>query len=155
MRRWLFSTVEEFPLMDAIRAFEPEYNLYCFFRDLPEIRRKTFTVRSIKHAFKHAGVWPVDFKQVEKKLKEYGKKTKIICTVAIAIFTDIFLYSVVIPILPFALVVKVGVKEEDVQRWTSIFLSVYGAALAIESPICGWFADRSTSRRMPLLLGLL
>jgi MFS family permease len=47
------------------------------------------------------------------------------------------------------------VKEEDVQKWTSIFLSVYGAALAIGSPVFGWFADRSSSRRAPLLLGLL
>ena len=60
-----------------------------------------------------------------------------------------------IPILPFALIVKVGVEENDVQRWTSIFLSVYGAALAIGSPICGWIADRSISRRLPFLFGLL
>lgn len=59
------------------------------------------------------------------------------------------------PVLPFALTVRARVKEEDVQRWTSIFLSVYGAALAVGSPLFGWFADRSTSRRIPLLLGLL
>jgi MFS family permease len=50
---------------------------------------------------------------------------------------------------------RAGVKEEDLQRWTSIFLSVYGAALAVGSPIFGWFADKSTSRRVPLLLGLI
>lgn len=61
----------------------------------------------------------------------------------------------VVPVLPFALTVRAGVREEDVQRWTSIFLSVYGAALAVGSPLFGWFADRSTSRRVPLLLGLL
>jgi len=32
---------------------------------------------------------------------------------------------------------------------------VYGAALAVGSPIFGWFADRSSSRRVPLLLGLV
>ncbi|KAG4443199.1 hypothetical protein IFR05_001341 [Cadophora sp. M221] len=88
-------------------------------------------------------------------LKIRSSKTFITCTVAIAVFTDIFLYSVVVPVLPFALTVRAGVKEEDVQRWTSIFLSVYGAALAVGSPLFGWFADRSTSRRIPLLLGLL
>jgi MFS family permease len=61
----------------------------------------------------------------------------------------------VVPVLPFALTVRAGVKEEDLQRWTSIFLAVYGAALAVGSPIFGWFADKSTSRRIPLLLGLL
>lgn len=59
------------------------------------------------------------------------------------------------PVLPFALTVRAGVKEEDVQKWTSTFLSVYGAALAVGSPLFGWFADRSSSRRAPLLLGLI
>ena len=79
----------------------------------------------------------------------------IITTISIAVFTDIFLYSLVVPVLPFALTGRAGVKEEDLQKWTSIFLSVYGAALAVGSPIFGWFADRSSSRRIPLLLGLL
>jgi MFS family permease len=79
----------------------------------------------------------------------------IITTISIAIFTDIFLYSLVVPVLPFALTGRAGVNEEDLQRWTSIFLSTYGAALAVGSPIFGWFADRSSSRRIPLLLGLL
>ncbi|CZS89272.1 related to vesicular amine transporter [Rhynchosporium agropyri] len=88
-------------------------------------------------------------------LKIRSSKAFITGTIAIAIFTDIFLYSVVVPVLPFALTTRAGVKEEDVQGWTSIFLSVYGAALAVGSPLFGWFADRSTSRRVPLLLGLL
>jgi MFS family permease len=79
----------------------------------------------------------------------------IITTISIAIFTDIFLYSLVVPVLPFALTGRAGVKEEDLQRWTSIFLSTCGATLAVGSPIFGWFADRSSSRRIPLLLGLL
>ena len=83
-----------------------------------------------------------------------SSNTFIITTISMAIFTDIFLYSLVVPVLPFALTARAGVDEADVQRWTSIFLSVYGAALAIGSPIFGWFADRSSSRRVPLLLGL-
>jgi hypothetical protein len=62
--------------MDAIRSFEPEYNLTSLLRNLPEIREKTFTVRTIKHSFQNASIWPVSFKAVKKKLKEYGKKSK-------------------------------------------------------------------------------
>jgi hypothetical protein len=62
--------------MNAIRSYEPEYNVQCFFRDLPGIREKTFTVRTIKHAFQNAGIWPVSFKAVRRKLKEYGKKRR-------------------------------------------------------------------------------
>jgi len=38
-----------------------------------------------------------------------------------------------VPVLPFALTTRAGVEPKDVQKWTSIFLSVYGAALAIGS----------------------
>jgi hypothetical protein len=62
--------------MDAIRSFQPKYNLYSFLRDLPEIREKTFTIRTIKHSFQNSGIWLVSFKAVKKKLKEYGKKKK-------------------------------------------------------------------------------
>ncbi|KAG9235842.1 MFS transporter-like protein [Amylocarpus encephaloides] len=88
-------------------------------------------------------------------LKFRSSKAFITATIAIAVFTDIFLYSVVVPVLPFALTERANVNETDVQKWTSVFLSVYGAALAVGSPIFGWFADRSSSRRAPLLLGLL
>ena len=42
-----------------------------------------------------------------------------------------------------------------VQCWTSVLLGCYAGALLVASPICGWFADRSQSRRLPFVLGLL
>ncbi|KAL9028586.1 MAG: hypothetical protein Q9196_003075 [Gyalolechia fulgens] len=45
--------------------------------------------------------------------------------------------------------------EDDVQHWVSVLLAVYGAALLASAPLCGYLADRSTSRRLPLLIGLL
>jgi hypothetical protein len=54
--------------------YKPEYNICSFFRDFPLLQEKTFTKRTIKHSFKNAGVWPVSFKQVKRKIKEYGKK---------------------------------------------------------------------------------
>jgi MFS family permease len=33
-------------------------------------------------------------------------------------------------------------------------IAVYGGALALFSPFCGWLADRSSSRRLPLVFGL-
>lgn len=45
-------------------------------------------------------------------------------------------------------------KEEDIQKWSSVFLSIFGAALGAGSLIFGYIADKTTSRRMPLLLGL-
>jgi hypothetical protein len=63
-------------LMNAIRSFEAEYLIQSFFRDLPQIREKTFTKSTIKHSFRNSGMWPMSFKQVKRKLKEYGRKSK-------------------------------------------------------------------------------
>ena len=61
---------------DAIRSHEPEYNVQSFFRDLPQIRAKTFTKSTIKSAFKLAGIWPVSFAMVQRKIQEYGKRER-------------------------------------------------------------------------------
>ena len=75
-------------------------------------------------------------------------------TVAFAIFTDIFVYGIIVPVIPFALTERAGIPESDIQYWISILLAIYGAALLVTAPVCGWLADRSSSRRAPLLLGL-
>jgi MFS family permease len=83
-----------------------------------------------------------------------SSKLFILTTICIAVFTDIFLYGVVVPVIPFAIQNRAGVAADSVQSWVSVLLAVYGAALLVSSPICGWYADRSSSRRAPLLFGL-
>ncbi|TVY64188.1 putative MFS-type transporter [Lachnellula suecica] len=84
-----------------------------------------------------------------------SSKWFILTTICTAVFTDIFLYGIIVPVIPFALSSRAGVPEADVQRWVSVLLAVYGAALLVGSPLSGWYADRSSSRRLPLLFGLL
>ncbi|KAF2736523.1 MFS transporter-like protein [Polyplosphaeria fusca] len=79
----------------------------------------------------------------------------IIGTVALATFTDMFLYGVIVPVIPFAMQSRGLVAQDRVQYWVSILIAVYGAALLVFSPFCGWLADRTASRRSPLLVGLL
>ncbi|KAI1423688.1 MFS transporter-like protein [Xylaria sp. FL1777] len=79
----------------------------------------------------------------------------IVATVNLAIFTDVFFYGLIAPVLPFALSTQVGVPEDTVQHWVSILLAVYSAALFVGSPIAGIYADHTSSRRWPLLLGLV
>lgn len=88
-------------------------------------------------------------------LKFRSSKTFITVTVASAIFTDMFVYGIIVPVLPFALTTRAKVQPEKIQTWISIFLAVYGAALLCAAPFCGWIADRTSSRRWPLILGLL
>ncbi|MCJ1309477.1 hypothetical protein MMC25_003137 [Agyrium rufum] len=87
-------------------------------------------------------------------LKIRSAKWFILATICTAVFTDIFLYCIIVPVLPFALTLRAGVPPPDVQHWISILLAVYGAALLALSPTCGWLADKSPSRRMPLIIGL-
>jgi MFS family permease len=79
----------------------------------------------------------------------------IVFVVCLAIFTDILFYGLIVPVLPFSLSAQVGVPEHKVQHWTAILLACYNAALFVGSPVAGWYADRTASRRWPFLLGLL
>lgn len=88
-------------------------------------------------------------------LKFRCSKMFIVCTISLSVFTDIFLYAVVVPVLPFALHDRAGVSQDQTQYWVSILLAVYGAALLVASPICGWVSDRISMRRLPFLFGLI
>ncbi|KAA8571689.1 hypothetical protein MFRU_016g01550 [Monilinia fructicola] len=78
----------------------------------------------------------------------------ILTTVCCAIFTDAFLYGVIVPVLPFSLQERSGVPEEEVQWWTSFIFAVFGAAIIVGSPICGWLADRTADRSVTYFAGL-
>ena len=72
-------------------------------------------------------------------LLNYRTSTAFItATVAFAIFTDIFVYGIIVPVIPFALTERAGIPESDIQYWTSILLAIYGAALLVTAPVCGW-----------------
>jgi hypothetical protein len=55
--------------------------------------------------------------------------------VCIAVFTDVFVYGLVVPVMPFALTIRLGVPEEDVQKWNSILLSILGCAIIIGASV--------------------
>lgn len=78
----------------------------------------------------------------------------IVATVAVGLFTDLFLYGLVVPILPFMLQDRVGLPKEQIQSSTSGLLAAYAAASVVFSPIAGILADRISTRQAPFLLGL-
>ncbi|KAI1746628.1 major facilitator superfamily domain-containing protein [Xylaria castorea] len=82
-------------------------------------------------------------------------KPFLVSVVFVMAFTDIFLYGLIVPVAPLALQNRVGLPPDAVQRWTSILLAVYGASLLVFAPIFGYVADRSSSRRLPLIFGLV
>lgn len=88
-------------------------------------------------------------------LEVRSSKWLIITTVSAAVFTDIFLYGIIVPVLPFALSSRAGVAQDSVQTWISVLLAVYGGALLVGAPISGWAADIMSSRRWSFLFGLV
>jgi hypothetical protein len=51
-------------------------------------------------------------------------------------------YGVVVPVLPFALTERLGVPDEDVQKWNSILLGVLGIAILVGSSMLHWSLGR-------------
>ncbi|KAI0179834.1 MFS transporter-like protein [Hypoxylon sp. FL1284] len=78
----------------------------------------------------------------------------IIATVAIGLFTDLFLYGLVVPVLPFMLRSRLAIPEHQIQTYVSDLLAVYAAASVVSSVPAGWVADRASSRQAPFLSGL-
>ena len=84
-----------------------------------------------------------------------SKPSFIRATVTIYLFTDLFLYSLVVPVLPFLLRDRFSIPEDQVQPYVSELLAVYSAASVLFSIPAGWIADKSGSRKKPLLAGLV
>ncbi|KAI2603131.1 MFS general substrate transporter [Hypoxylon fragiforme] len=78
----------------------------------------------------------------------------IIATVAIGLFTDLFLYGLVVPVLPFMLRNRLAIPEEEIQSYVSNLLAAYAGASVLSSLPAGWIADRTKSRQAPFLSGL-
>ncbi len=78
----------------------------------------------------------------------------ILATIAIGLFTDLFLYGLLVPVLPFMLESRVGLPDSQIQSYTSGLLAAYAGASVLASPIAGVLADRVSTRQAPFLLGL-
>ena len=84
-----------------------------------------------------------------------SSKKFIYVVVNLAAFTDAYVYGLIVPILPYALTRHANVPPADVQKWTGILLGAFGAGLFVASPIAGYWADNTVSRRTPYLTGLI
>ncbi|KIE00332.1 Major facilitator superfamily domain, general substrate transporter, partial [Metarhizium majus ARSEF 297] len=87
-------------------------------------------------------------------LEARSSVTFMLLMVATAVFTDIFPYAVIVPVLPYALEKRAGVRKSKVQFWISVSLTAFGIAVFISAPVWGILADRTKNRRTPMLVGL-
>lgn len=75
--------------------------------------------------------------------------------VTVAMFTDLFLFGLIVPLLPFALQSRLKVPPEKIQSSISFSLSLYSGFSVLFSPVFGYLSDRFQARRNLYLFGLL
>ncbi|KAJ5065259.1 major facilitator superfamily domain-containing protein [Bipolaris maydis] len=80
----------------------------------------------------------------------------VVLTVGTGAFVDLFLYGLIVPVLPFLLKDRIDIPDSQIQSTISYLLAVYAAASCAASPIAGVLADKfAKSRQLPFLLGLM
>lgn len=84
-----------------------------------------------------------------------GSMFVILTTITMAVFSDIFIYAIVVPVVPFAFVQRMGVSPDDVQSKVSIALGIFSAGMIISSFIFGYIADKIKHRQFIMMAGLL
>lgn len=95
-----------------------------------------------------------DYSEKPAGLKWRSNTIFILVTVGVGLFTDLFLYGLIVPVLPFMLLDRVGLPESQIQSHTSGLLAAYAGASVVFSPIAGVLADKVSTRQAPFLLGL-
>jgi MFS family permease len=96
-----------------------------------------------------------DYSKPPIGLKWRSNTLFIISTVGIGLFTDLFLYGIVVPILPFILKDRLSVPHNKIQTYTSALLACYAGASVMFSLPAGIIADKLPARQLPFLLGLV
>lgn len=81
-------------------------------------------------------------------------QTLVLATVALSLFTDFFLYGIVVPVVPVLLRERLAVPEYQIQYFSSVLLASYAAAAILSSVPVGWATDKIGSRQRPFLTGL-
>lgn len=79
----------------------------------------------------------------------------IVTTMAMALFTDTFLYTFIVPILPYMIEVRIGLDPDYTQRMSFALLSQGAFISVIASPFIGHYVDKSGTKRVWLLSSLV
>ncbi|KAK9331219.1 major facilitator superfamily domain-containing protein [Lipomyces starkeyi] len=79
----------------------------------------------------------------------------ILATVSFAVFIDVFLYGVIIPIAPYVVQYRIKVPVEHVQADITYSIVAYAAGLLVSSPIFGYLTDIFQNRRWFMIAGLV
>jgi MFS family permease len=78
-----------------------------------------------------------------------------IFTIAISVFSDLFLYGFVIILLPDLLRRRCEVPEGQIQGTLAVLLALYNGIIVFATPLSGYLADRLSNKRTPFLISLV
>ncbi|KAJ5425175.1 hypothetical protein N7465_000245 [Penicillium sp. CMV-2018d] len=84
-----------------------------------------------------------------------SSKLLVIACISVALFSDTFLYSFLVPILSRMLEDRLGVDPTHVQFYNSASLAVHGFVSMIAGPVMGHFADKNPKKKLQLLFSLI
>ncbi|RUS21766.1 major facilitator superfamily domain-containing protein [Endogone sp. FLAS-F59071] len=101
-------------------------------------------------------------------LRFRASKQFILLTVGLALFTDIVVYGILIPVMPFIVEginsgtgynpninpYTISTNSATTARDTGILIALYAAGLLGASPLFGILGDRTSTRQYPMLLGI-
>lgn len=83
-----------------------------------------------------------------------GSTLTIVISISVAIFTDVFVYAIIVPVVPFAFVERLGLDPSDVQTGIAKALSLYSVGLIVGSFVFGYVADKMKRRQILMISGL-
>lgn len=75
------------------------------------------------------------------------KPSSIIVTVTLGLFTDLFFYGIMVPVLPFMLRDRLSIPGSQIQSCTSSLIAAYAGPSVLFSLPPGWVADKIGSRQ--------
>ncbi|KAL2856470.1 major facilitator superfamily domain-containing protein [Aspergillus pseudoustus] len=78
----------------------------------------------------------------------------IVTAATISLFSETFLFGFIVPILPYMLETRLHLDPSQTQNFTTTLLTVYGVVSLVSAPFFAHFADKTPSRKIPLLLSL-
>lgn len=76
-------------------------------------------------------------------------------TIALGLFTDLFLYGLPLPLLPHILQDRFRLPTAKIQSYWSGLLAAHTVSSAVFCPVAGILMDKSSGRKLPYLFGVL
>lgn len=79
----------------------------------------------------------------------------IVTTIALGLFTDLFLYGLPVPLLPYILKDRLKLPARKIQSCSSSLLAAHAISSVVFCPFAGLLSDKCSGRKMPYLAGVL